>query len=93
MLVGGGAVAHSFDDWDNVLEGEEIYIDDWDPFFVFEPGISAQYNISDYLQFEIGIRYRFTSQVNLYPGSIENVNGFSGGIGLKMGVFNLGKKG
>ena len=92
MLIGGGAVGHSLEDWDDVIDGEEIYVEDWDPFFVFEPGVSIQYNISPYLQFEIGVKYRLTSEVDLYPGSIENVNGFSGGIGLKIGVFNLGVK-
>lgn len=92
MLIGGGAVGHSFEDWNDVIDGNKIYVEDWDPFFVFEPGVSLQYNISSYLQFEMGVKYRLTSEVNLYPGSIENVNGFSGGIGIKFGVFNLGKK-
>jgi hypothetical protein len=93
MLIGGGAVGHSNENWDDVIDGNEIYVEDWDPFFVFEPGVSLQYNISSYLQFEMGVKYRLTSDVDLYPGSIENVNGFSGGLGIKIGVFNLGKKG
>jgi hypothetical protein len=31
--------------------------------------------------------------VSLYPGSLKNLNGFSAGFGIKIGVFNLGKKG
>jgi hypothetical protein len=38
---------------------------------------------------EAGVKYRFSSDVNLYPGSIKNINGFSGGIGMKFGVFNM----
>ena len=91
ITIGGGAVVHSFDDWhDNDFE---INAEDWDVFFVFEPGLSLEYNISNNLKFEMGVKYRVTSEVDLYPGSITNVNGFSGGIGLKIGVFNLGKKG
>ena len=93
ITIGAGAVVHSFDDWHNIDHDYEITAEDWDPFFVFEPGLSLEYNISNNLKFEMGVKYRVTSEVNLYPGSIQNVNGFSGGIGLKIGVFNLGKKG
>lgn len=92
ILVGGGAASHSDDDFDSTFDFEHTYYEDWEPFFVFEPGVSILYNISSYLQFEMGIKYRLTSDINLYPGGIENLNGFSGGVGLKVGVFNLGKK-
>lgn len=87
MLIGAGGVAHYFDRF------EYVHYEDWDPFFVFEPGVSILYNISSHLQFEMGVKYRLTSDLDdLFPGSLENLNGLSGGIGLKIGVFNLGKK-
>ena len=87
MLIGAGAAAHYFDEF------EHVHYEELDPFFVFEPGVSILYNISSYLQFEMGVKYRLTSDFDgLFPGSLENLNGFSGGIGLKIGVFNLGKK-
>lgn len=92
ILIGGGAATYSTDDFDSTFDFDHTYIEEWDPFFVFEPGVSVLYNISSYLQFEMGVKYRFTSDINLYPGGVENLNGFSGGIGLKIGVFNLGKK-
>lgn len=92
LLIGGGAVGYTHDDWDDFNDWDHYEDEDWDPFFVFEPGVALQYNISPYLQFELGVKYRFTSNVSLYPGSIEDVEGFSGGIGIKIGVFNLGKK-
>lgn len=86
MLIGGGAASYSLTDF------EFTYAEKWEPFFVFEPGLSILYNVSSYLQLEMGVKYRLTSDFELYPDSIENLQGFSGGIGLKMGVFNLGKK-
>ncbi len=83
ILIGGGVVGyvdHNFEDFD---------IEEWDAYFVFEPGLSVQYNISRFIQLEAGVKYRFSSNVNLYAGSIKNINGFSGGIGLKFGVFNM----
>ena len=86
MLIGAGAASYSLSDF------EYYYSEKWDHFFVFEPGLSILYNVSSYLQFEMGVKYRLTSDFELYPNSIENLQGFSGGIGLKIGVFNLGKK-
>ena len=82
-MIGGGVVGyvdHYFEDFD---------IEEWDAYFVFEPGLSVQYNISRFIQLEAGVKYRFSSDVNLYAGSIKNINGFSGGIGMKFGVFNM----
>jgi hypothetical protein len=92
ILVGGGAVSYSENDFNSTFDYDYTYSEEWDPFFVFEPGVSLMYNISSYLQVEMGVKYRLTSDINLYPGGVNNLNGFSGGIGLKIGVFNLGKK-
>jgi hypothetical protein len=83
ILIGGGVVGY-VDDYFEDFDSEE-----WDTYFVFEPGLSVQYNISRFIQLEAGVKYRFSSDVNLYPGSIKNINGFSGGIGMKFGVFNM----
>ena len=83
ILIGGGVVGNvnnNFEDFD---------FEEWDAYFVFEPGLSVQYNISRFIQLEAGVKYRFSSGVNLYPGSIKNINGFSAGIGMKFGVFNM----
>ncbi|WP_129364788.1 hypothetical protein [Lutibacter sp. HS1-25] len=91
MLVGGGAAAYANKDLDEIIDNGYGKIEDWKPFFVFEPGISVQYNISRYFQFEMGVKYRLSSEFELYPESITNINGFTGGIGIKMGIFNMGK--
>lgn len=91
MLVGGGAIAYANKSLDEIIDGGHGEIEEWEPFFVFEPGVSAQYNISRYLQFEIGVKYRLSSEFDLFPEGIQNINGFSGGIGLKVGVFNMGR--
>ena len=92
MLIGGGAASYAYDAFDSIGGIEYTDPDDWSPFFVFEPGASVLYNVSSYLQLELGVKYRLTSTLDMYPGSVQNLNGFSGGIGIKIGVFNLGKK-
>jgi len=62
-----------------------------DSFWVAEPGINILYNISRYVQLEAGVKYRFTTNIDIAPEQRPNVNGFSAGFGLKVGVFNLGR--
>ena len=90
ILMGGGVVGYfgnSFTD-----EYEDLNDQDFDEFFIVEPGINILYNFSRYTQFETGIRYRFTSQYDLSPYDKGNLNGFSIGAGLKIGIFNMGRK-
>jgi len=92
ILIGGGAVGIATNDYDFGGDWEWEDSDNWEPVFVFEPGLSLQYNISRYLQVELGAKYRWSSAIDLYPGSVKNINGFSAGIGVKVGVFNMGRK-
>ncbi|WP_103071498.1 hypothetical protein [Aquimarina sediminis] len=91
VLIGGGATGYINTEWED--EEYESYQDEhWDAIFVLEPGINALYNISRYVQIEAGIKYRFSSKVNFpFANTITNINGFSAGFGLKLGVFNLGR--
>lgn len=89
VLIGGGAIG--------VLEGDidddsTIHDDDWDPVFVIEPGANILYNINRYVQLEAGVKYRFSSRVNFeLEDSLSRINGLSVGIGVKIGVFNMGR--
>ncbi|OEK06070.1 hypothetical protein A8C32_18740 [Flavivirga aquatica] len=90
LLVGGGVVGYfgnSFTD-----EYDDIKDEDFDDIFVVEPGINILYNFSRYTQLETGIKYRFTSDYNLLPYRKGNLNGFTIGAGLKIGIFNMGRK-
>lgn len=87
ILIGGGGVFYNDDHhW---IPG--TFYDNWDYLFVAEPGASVQYNISRYLQVEAGVKYRFTSRVELDPFPLTRLDGWSVGIGIKFGIFNLGK--
>ncbi len=91
LLIGGGAIG-VIDARVNDQDFEEnLTEDDFDFLFVAEPGINALFNINRYLQIEAGIRYRLSSKINLVNSPVERINGFSGGIGIKVGVFNMGR--
>lgn len=91
LLIGGGAVGYI--DREAVRRNEDITINenDVDAVFVLEPGISALFNISRYVQLEAGVKYRFSSKIELAASPIDRINGFSGGIGIKLGIFNMGR--
>jgi hypothetical protein len=84
LLLAGGAVVYTNDDY--------FDIEDWQPIFVFEPGLSVKHNFSRYIQLEMGVKYRFSNNFDLIQGGITNINGFSGFAGLNIGVFNVGRQ-
>ena len=89
LLIGGGAVGLLTEDvFDDVIIDDE----DWKGVFVFEPGINLLYNINRYIQLEAGVKYRMSIKLSLRPEyNISDINGFSAGIGVKIGVFNMGR--
>ena len=93
VLIGGGVITVL----DEKKDGEYVFEDDpedneYSTFFMFEPGINILYNISRYAQIETGIRYRFTGKYNLQAFGRDNINGFSVGAGIKLGIFNMGRR-
>lgn len=82
-----GYLGNNFDD----RFDEDFDEDDIDAVFVLEPGMSVLFNISRYLQLEAGIKYRFSSKLDLEFNPLSRINGFSGGVGIKVGVFNMGR--
>jgi len=91
VLIGGGAVGYIGNNFNDEDFEEELTEDDFDAVFVVEPGVSLLFNVSRYLQLEASVKYRLSSRVDLSPSSIDRINGFSGGIGIKIGVFNMGR--
>lgn len=90
ILIGAGGVAYIDGDrvFDNDFDGDP---DVSDAFFVVEPGVNALFNVSRFLQLEAGVRYRFASKIGLSPGPLTRISGFSAGIGIKVGIFNMGR--
>lgn len=72
---------------------EQDFEDNAQAFFIVEPGLNALFNISRYLQLEAGIKYRISNKVNDAKNfdPVKIINGFSAGIGVKVGIFNMGR--
>ncbi len=73
------------------IEGSENFTKSSDMMLVVEPGINALFNVNKYIQLESGLKYRISSPIDPVPTVINHINGFSIGMGVKVGIFNLGK--
>ena len=93
IMLGGGVITILKYNEDGTLSERNFNKDSQivDEFLIVEPGFNVLYNISRFLQIEAGILYRVSTNYELKVFE-DNINGFSAGMGLKMGIFNLGRK-
>ncbi len=70
------------DDWDIDLDTR-----DWHKMYVVEPGVNINFHLSRFFQMDIGARYRFSSKIEIANLAEERINGWSGGVELKFGLF------
>lgn len=90
VLIGAGAAGYLGNNFDDRVD-PDFDDDDIDAVFVLEPGVNVLFNISRYVQLEAGVKYRFSSKLDLDLNPLDRINGFSGGVGVKLGVFNMGR--
>jgi hypothetical protein len=82
-LIGAGGVHfrdNSYDDWD------DWYFDS-DEFFVLEPALNVEVNITSFFRINAGANYRYISGLNYNNLNNEDFSGFSGVLTLKFGSF------
>tara|TARA_R110002167_G_scaffold54785_12_gene156068 strand:+ start:1561 stop:2229 length:669 start_codon:yes stop_codon:yes gene_type:complete len=93
LLIGAGGMGYINDDYREDDFDEDRFEAHAKAFFIVEPGVNVLFNVSRFLQLEAGVKYRVTSKVNsndnLYPA--DRLNGYSAGIGVKVGIFNMGR--
>jgi hypothetical protein len=61
--------------------------DDPDTFFVLEPGVNVEVNVTGFFRIGAGASYRITSGINRFGFSDSDFSGFNGVITLKFGKF------
>lgn len=91
LFLGFGGAGFAKDDYKEASRNGDPQFEDWDSFFLVEPGVNLLYNLSRYVQLEAGVRYRISTEIELNPGYIKSINGFSAGLGVKIGIFNMGR--
>lgn len=82
-LIGGGSVTYRGELWDDW--------DDWDfghdSFFVIEPALNAELNITSFMRLNAGFSYRFFSGLDFDDLKSSDLGGFTTSFTLKFGDF------
>lgn len=79
-LIGGGTLMLRDRHFDEVS-------DDIDPYFVFEPGLHLELNVTHFFRIAAGLSYRLTSGIGSFGFSDSDFSGPGGIITLKFGAF------
>lgn len=61
--------------------------DDVDTYFVFEPGINAELNVTKFFRVSTGVSYRLTSGIDRFGFSDSDFSGINGVLTFKFGGF------
>lgn len=92
LLIGVGAVGYVSEPFSDTTFEDDLTEERIEIMFVAEPGVSLLFNVSRYVQLEAGVKYRISDKIAEVSGSsLDRINGFSGGLGIKVGVFNMGR--
>jgi hypothetical protein len=89
-LIGAGAVGFRSswgDDVWNDLHFDEDWYEMHDTFFVIEPGVNVDLNITPWFRTSIGASYRYVSGVQSEASSDSGLRGASGMISFRFGSF------
>lgn len=56
-------------------------------FFMMEPKLGVELNLTRYLRFELGVGYRYISAIRFESLSTGELSGFTLGMGFKLGIY------
>lgn len=88
VMIGGGGIAlndYTWHDYDWEDEYYEPY--EWDSYFIVEPGVEIELNVVRFFRVAFGASYRYTSNMHIANVPKDMMNGFSGNVTFKLGVF------
>jgi hypothetical protein len=88
MLIGAGGAGytkHYGDRWNS--GDDENGHGHWDSFFIAEPGIQMELNVTRCFRIDAGVSYRFVSGIDKYDLTDSNVSGPSAVFTFKFGKF------
>lgn len=87
ILGAGGITKNILYNYDYPYEYTQIEVDDAAAFLIAEPGVELEVNVARWLRFGVGCSYRFTTELESTSIETQIMDGFTGGISIKMGLF------
>lgn len=88
VIIGAGGVAYIDNQWRYHDDNWEPNVYDSDAFFVLEPGIELEFNLTHFLRLGLAATYRYTTDLELYNTDPEVLDGFNFGMSFKFGKFS-----
>ncbi len=87
IIVGAGGCGYQI--YESLTEDFDPFTwsDDYQAFFVVEPGIELELNIIKLVRFGVGASYRYTTDITLPGTPGDALRGFNAGVTLKVGSF------
>ncbi len=84
LLVGAGGVNYREEYWE--FDNDGYFIQD-DAFFVMEPGVDMELNVTDFFRVNVGISYRYINGVESKGLEDSDMSGVAATLMLKFGKF------
>jgi len=85
LFGAGGALHTNRDNWEDFEWDMDEH--DGDAFFILEPAIDIELNVTSFFRICIGASYRFVTGIEMDEFKNSDLNGFSGVFTLKFGRF------
>jgi hypothetical protein len=88
MLLGAGGASYT-SSWNNLMNNRNNFdmFDENSAFFVFEPGLGIELNVTKFFRIELGASYRMISGLSLSKTVDKDVSGLTGNLAFKFGSF------
>ena len=91
VMIGGGAIVYNTQGFYSDFADEDNY-DDWDiidsdAFFVIEPGVNLEFNVTSFFRIGVETTYRYVNGLQMMNSSSHMLNSWSGGMSIKFGKF------
>lgn len=88
VLLGAGGVARNrVSGMYHPYDYDDFFIEEAEAFLIAEPGVEIELNVARWLRMGVGISYRIVSSLDSDGFNPAEMDGFNGGLSLKVGLF------
>ncbi|MFH1119519.1 MAG: hypothetical protein V1775_06815 [Bacteroidota bacterium] len=87
ILGAGGIAKNRLNNFEYPYDYTDVYTEDSEAFLIAEPGVEIEFNVTRWMRLAIGGSYRFTTSIEPSDFKSDPLNGFTGGLSVKFGMF------
>jgi hypothetical protein len=87
ILIGAGSAVYYDEAAQNMDEHNGFVTVDNDVFYIIEPGVEMELNMTKHTRLSLGVKYRYITDLNIVNTKADAFNGLYYGLTLKFGKF------